>query len=201
MFIWPEHSKDTSNKLSILSYTDLTQNWLSYDPLSLFTQHRVLKAWVRMMLLADVCLQNFSCSWFKVQHYQYYFVYMRTFWGLNMSSAFSSSICTHPIMTAVSLFCFLYFHYPAKGFPDGSAGKESTCNAGDPGLIPGSGRSPREGIGYPVQYSWVSLVAQLVKNPPAMWETWVWSLGWEDPLEKGKVTHSSILAWRIPWTV
>ena len=46
-----------------------------------------------------------------------------------------------------------------------------------------------------------SLVAQLVKNPPAMWETWVRSLGWEDPLEKGKATHSSILAWRIPWTV
>ena len=47
----------------------------------------------------------------------------------------------------------------------------------------------------------VSLVAQLVKNPPAMWETWVRSLGWEDPLEKGKATHSSILAWRITWTV
>ena len=46
-----------------------------------------------------------------------------------------------------------------------------------------------------------SLVAQLVKKPPAMWETWVQSLGWEDPLEKGKVTHSNILAWRIPWTV
>ena len=46
-----------------------------------------------------------------------------------------------------------------------------------------------------------SPVAQLVKNPLAMWETWVWSLGWEDPLEKGKTTHSSILAWRIPWTV
>ena len=52
----------------------------------------------------------------------------------------------------------------------------------------------------PLQYSWASLVAQLVKNPPAMWETWVRSLGWEDPLEKGKATHSSILAWRIPWT-
>ena len=58
------------------------------------------------------------------------------------------------------------------GFPDGSAGKESTCNAGDPSLIPGSGRSTGEGIGYPLQYSWASLVAQLVKNPPAMWETW-----------------------------
>ena len=70
-----------------------------------------------------------------------------------------------------------------------------------PGSIPGSGRSPGEGIGYPLQYSWASLVAQLVKNPPTMWETWVQSLGWEDPLEKGKATHSSILAWRIPWTV
>ena len=48
---------------------------------------------------------------------------------------------------------------------------------------------------------WASLVAQLVKNPPAMWEIWIWSLGWEDLLEKGKATHSSILAWRIPWTV
>ena len=77
------------------------------------------------------------------------------------------------------------------GFPGGS---ESACNAGDLGSIPGSGRSPGEGIGY-------SLVAQLVKNPPAVLETWVRSLGWEDCLEKGKVTHSSILAWRIPCTI
>ena len=74
------------------------------------------------------------------------------------------------------------------------AGKESACNAGDPGSIPGSERSARKGIGYPLQYSWVSLVAQLVKNPPAIQETWVLSLSWEDPLEKGKATHSSILA-------
>ena len=86
-------------------------------------------------------------------------------------------------------------------FPDSSVGKESTCNAGDPGLIPGLERSSGEGTGYPLQYSWASLVAQLVKNLPAMQETWVRSLGWEDPLEKGKATHSSILAWRIPWTV
>ena len=78
--------------------------------------------------------------------------------------------------------------------------KESACNAGDPGLIPGLARSAGEGIGYPLQYSWVSLVAHLVKNPSAMWETWVQSLGWEDPLKKGKATHSSILAWKIPWT-
>ena len=68
-------------------------------------------------------------------------------------------------------------------------------------MIPGSGRSPGEGIGYPLQYLWASLVAQLVKNLPAMRETWVRSLGWEDPLGKGRATHSSILAWRIPWTV
>ena len=88
-----------------------------------------------------------------------------------------------------------------RGFPHSSVGKESTCNAGDPGLIPGSGRFVGEGIGYPLQYSWASFVAQLVKSSPAMWETWVRSLGWEDPLEKGMATHSSILAWRIPWTV
>ena len=87
------------------------------------------------------------------------------------------------------------------GFPDSSIDKESACNAGDPGSIPGSGRSPGEEVGYPLQDSWVSLVPQLVKNPPAMQETWVRSLGWEDPLEKGKATHSSILAWRIPWVV
>ena len=79
-----------------------------------------------------------------------------------------------------------------------SAGKESACNAGDPSSIPRSGRSPGEGISYPLQYSWVSLVVQLVKNLPAMQETLVQSLGWEEPLEKGTATHSSILAWRIP---
>ena len=78
--------------------------------------------------------------------------------------------------------------------------KESACNAGDCGWIPGSERSAGEGISdYPLQYSWVSLVAQLVKNPPTMWETWVQSLGWEDPLDTGKATHSSVLAWRMPW--
>ena len=87
------------------------------------------------------------------------------------------------------------------GFPDSSVGKESTCNAGDPSWIPGSGRSAGEGIGYLLQCSWASLVAELVKNPPTMRETWVQSLGWEDPPEKGKTTHSSILAWRIPRTV
>ena len=100
-------------------------------------------------------------------------------------------------MLGIFLLLFLSF----MGFSDSSVGRESTWNAGDPSSIPGSGRSAREGIGYPLQYSWASLVAQLIKNPPAMQETWVRTLDWEDPLEKGKATHSSILAWRIPWTV
>ena len=87
------------------------------------------------------------------------------------------------------------------GFPGSSAGKESTCNAGDSSSIPGSGRTPGERIGYLLQYSGASLVAQLVKNLPAMWENWVQSLAWDNSLEKGTATHSSVLAWRIPWTV
>ena len=94
-----------------------------------------------------------------------------------------------------------YFCCTLGGFPHSSVGKESACNAGDPSLIPGWGRSAGEGIGYPLQYSWAALVAQLVKNLPVMGETWVQSLGWEDPLEKGKAIHFSILAWRIPQTV
>ena len=99
---------------------------------------------------------------------------------------------------------YLCFIDNFKGFPVSSIGKESACNAGDPSLIPGSETSAREEIGYLLQYSWASLMAQLVKNLPAMLETWVWSLGWEDPLEKGKATHSSILARRFhglysPW--
>ena len=82
-------------------------------------------------------------------------------------------------------------------FLDSSVVKESACNAGDPGLIPGSGRSSGEGLGYQLQYSWASLVAQMVKNSPEI-QTWVQSLVWEDPMEEGMATHSSILAWRIP---
>ena len=104
------------------------------------------------------------------------------------------------------------------GFLGGSNGKESAFSARDPDLIPGSGRSPGDSKSsvrslfevipintptnnYLFREIWASLVAQLVKNPPAMRETWVQSLGWEDPLEKGKAIHSNILAWRIPWTV
>ena len=84
------------------------------------------------------------------------------------------------------------------GFPGGSAGKESAFNARDPGSIPGSESSPGEGIGYPLQYSWASLVAQTVKDLPAVRETLVRLLGQEDPLEEGMATYSSILAWGIP---
>ena len=80
------------------------------------------------------------------------------------------------------------------GFPGSSADKELICNAGNSGLIPGLGRSPGEGICYPLQYSWAFQVTQTVKNPPAMQETWIQSLGQEDPLDKGMTTHSSVLA-------
>ena len=101
--------------------------------------------------------------------------------------------------------CDLRLDRRMSGLPSSSAGKESACNAGDPDSIPGSGRSPEKGIGYPLQYSWASLVAQTVKNPPAKQETWVRSLDWKDPMEEGMATHSSILAWRLlmagysPW--
>ena len=83
-------------------------------------------------------------------------------------------------------------------FPGSSAGQESACNAGDPTSIPGWEKSTGEEIGYPLQYSWASLVTQLVKNLPTTWETWVQFLRWEDPMAKGMATHSSIVAWRIP---
>ena len=73
------------------------------------------------------------------------------------------------------------------GFPDSSVGKESACNEGDPGSIPGLGRSTEEGICYPLQYSQTSLVVQLVKNLPAMQETWVQSLIWEDPWRRERL--------------
>ena len=96
---------------------------------------------------------------------------------------------------------WMFITWGQLGFPHSSVGKESACSAGDPGSIPGSRRSTGEGIGYALQYSWASLVAQLVKNPPTMQETLVGFLGWEDPLEIGTTTYSSILAWRIPWII
>ena len=119
----------------------------------------------------------------------------------------------------------IFWHCLSLGFLCGSAAKESTCNVGDLGLIPGLGRSPGERKGYQLQYSglensmdyivhgvtesgmterlsvslWFILVAQMVKSLPAIQETRVQSLGQEVPLEKETVTYSSILAWKIPW--
>ena len=84
------------------------------------------------------------------------------------------------------------------GSPGNSAGKESACNVGDPSSIPGSEGSPGEGIGHPLQYSWASLVAQMVKNPPELQETWFDP--WVGKIPWRRATGSSILAWRIPWT-
>ena len=100
----------------------------------------------------------------------------------------------HPCLSSIVVpFCILIM-----GFLDNSAGKESACDAGNPSSIPGLGSSPGEAIGCPLQHSRASLLTQIVKNLPAMWETWVRSLAWEDSLEEGMANHSSILAWRIP---
>ena len=99
--------------------------------------------------------------------------------------------------TKVGLWALSPISIIYQAFPGSSAGTESACNAGDPGLIWGLGRS-HGGIGYPLQYSWASLMAQMVKNLPAMRETWVRSLAWEDPLEEGIAIYYSIFAWRIP---
>ena len=89
----------------------------------------------------------------------------------------------------------VYLYLDTKvGLPGGSEGKETAFNARDLGSIPVLGRSPGRGNGNPLQYSWATLVAQRVKNPPAMQKIWVRSLGWEDPLEEEMATHSSILA-------
>ena len=98
------------------------------------------------------------------------------------------------LSTAFNLTKYLFFGIGIQVYGNRHSGKDSACNAGDPGLSPGSRRSTGKGICYLLQYFWASLVAQLIKNLLAKRETWVQSLGWEDPLEKGKATHSSILA-------
>ena len=126
------------------------------------------------------------------------------------------SLHSIPIESTVGLYTFRDWHLTNSGsrlfhlwttqniqtwgFPGSSAGKESACNARDPVSTPGSESSPGEGIGYPLQYFWAFPVTQMVKNPPAMWETWIPFLGWEDPLEEGMATHSSFLAWKTPWS-
>ena len=106
--------------------------------------------------------------------------------GLNREALYGKVsqiyVCTH-----TQTHTYTHIHFPGT-----SDGKESACNAGDPILIPELGRSPGEGKGYPLQYSWASLVVYLVKNSPVMRETCVPSRGCEDAPEKGKATHSNI---------
>ena len=97
----------------------------------------------------------------------------------------------------IALNIFEDSYHASGGFSGSSADEESACNAGNPGLIPGLGRSPGKGIGYPFQYSGASLVAQMVKYLHAMQETWVQTLGQEDTLVEEMATYSSVLAWKI----
>ena len=97
-------------------------------------------------------------------------------------------------------FCKMKRDTERMGFPGRLADKESTCNAEGPGSLPESGTSPGEATGYPLQHSWAFLAAQTVKNLPTVWEAWLQSLGWEDPLEEGMANHFSLLACRIPRT-
>ena len=90
---------------------------------------------------------------------------------MNMEQHTSSKLGKTYVKAVYCHPAYLTYMQSTKGFPDSSVGKESTCNAGDPSSIPGLGRSTGEGIGYPLQYSWASLMAQLIKNPPAMRET------------------------------
>ena len=139
------------------------QQWQQFDPNSL------IKPTQKWKIL--VCPQS-NCTKFSVTLRKVFFNCGLPVFLPGESNGWRKSL------TRLSDFTFTFT------FPDSSVGKESACNAGGPSSIPGSGRSIGEGIGYPLQYSWVSLVTQLVKNLPAMWETWVQSLSWEDPLKK-----------------
>ena len=123
--------------------------------------------------------------------------FMWKYWYLEEGKVGMAYLKNWSLMGLVYRRVIMMRGYMLWSSPGSSAGKVSTCNAGDPGLIPGLGTSAGEGIGYWLQYSWASLVAQTIKNPPAMWETWVWSLGWEDPWRREQATQSSILPWRI----
>ena len=140
-----------------------------------------MQCWMLTGLTAVITLQYIQISNYYVLH-------------LELIHRHTSFYCT--LLYLADNCIFYKWSFVATLHSDSSVGKESACNAGDPSSISGSGRSAGEGIGYPPQYSWASLVAQLVKNLPAMQETWVRSLGWGDLLVKRKATHSNILAWR-----
>ena len=135
------------------------------------------------MCLLAICMSSLDKCLFKSSTY---------FWlGFSFSFFKYWVIYTVCIFWKISTY-HLHHLQISSPFPDSSVGKESTCNAGDPSLTPGPGKSAWVGIGYPLQYSWASCVAQLVKNLPAVWDTWVWSLGWEDPLEKIPLQYSGL---------
>ena len=117
------------------------------------------------------------------------------------SFTFIKHLFSSSLLSAIKYGAICISEVVQIGFPRSSDGKESSCNGRDPGSIHGSGRSIREGIGYLLLYSWAFLVVQLVKNSPAVRENWIPSLGWEESLVNETDTHSSILAWRIPWTI
>ena len=148
-------------------------------------------------------LGNSTVGTYQPSMHNHYSIFINIFSLLSLPLSHCLEFFTRAFLDQGSCRCWLVSRELSceQGFPDHSVGKESACNAGDPSSIPGSERPAGEGNGYPLRCSWASLVAQLVKNPPAMRETWVRSLGWEDPPEKGKATHSSVLAWRIPWTL
>ena len=143
--------------------------------------------WYQKLSKVFSCIQTISL-YSKISK-----TWLQSLWTLeSTSSIYILAKYSADFLFKQDVICF------SLGFPGSSAGKESACNAGDTSSIPGSGRSAGEGIDYPLQYSWASLVAETVKNPPAVQETWVRCLDWEDLLKEGMATHSSILAWRIP---
>ena len=111
-----------------------------------------------------------------------------------------SPSCFFLLWLPLLIFKIFVNPYYVLGFLGSSTGKESACNAGDPGLIPGLGRSPGEGICHPFQYSWSFLVAQVLKNLPAMWENWFQSLGWEIPWRRAWQPTPVFLPGEFPWT-
>ena len=142
--------------------------------------------------------ENYKCTGERAWMYNFYaeiaWRIMRHGLVGSVGPSIHSSVRLSSLLLFLSFFCGKI--YINLDFLGSSTFKKPTCNAGDPNSIPRLESSPGEGIGYPLLYSWASLVAQPVKNPPAMRETWVPSLGWEDPLEEGMAIHSSILAWR-----
>ena len=131
-----------------------------------------------------------SSSWTSCTHTQTH----RHTWFHEMASGKFPQTVVHGLNPSSNLLSYLFLEGEFMGFPASSDGKESTCNAGNPGSIPGLRCSPGERIDYILQHSWASLVAQMIKNPSSMQETWVQFLCWEDPLEEDMAAHSSILA-------